>query len=197
MEMTDAKVVEFQSTHPRRVWLGANYAEIGFAMFQSTHPRRVWPLTLGMQNWMFEFQSTHPRRVWHLALTRFDRFLKVSIHTPTKGVTEFWPQLVHTEIVSIHTPTKGVTVCCHSQSNKTKFQSTHPRRVWRFPFRRISCERSVSIHTPTKGVTRRLRYRRHRDLCFNPHTHEGCDQWFSPYPPNLFCFNPHTHEGCD
>ena len=34
-------------------------------------------------------------------------------------------------------------------------------------------------------------------FCFNPHTHEGCDNAV----PALFhiehSFNPHTHEGCD
>ena len=38
---------------------------------------------------------------------------RVSIHTPTKGVTGpvewYWPN----EDVSIHTPTKGVTSCSH------------------------------------------------------------------------------------
>ena len=54
--------------------------------------------------------------------------------------------------VSIHTPTQGVT---------------HPYR-WRFQ------SVYVSIHTPTQGVTRII--------------------WISIY---LICFNPHTHAGCD
>ena len=56
------------------------------------------------------------------------------------------------EIVSIHTPTQGVTIGGLDQQIKSK----------------------VSIHTPTQGVTRII--------------------WISIY---LICFNPHTHAGCD
>ena len=58
-------------------------------------------------------------------------FDPVSIHTPTKGVTDeeiYQPGLTN---VSIHTPTKGVTHKPHPT----------PSRL------------DVSIHTPTKGVT--------------------------------------------
>ena len=55
--------------------------------------------------------------------------------------------------VSIHTPTKGVT---HEII---------------FIFTQIK----VSIHTPTKGVTNiSISFNNFR-ICFNPHTHEGCD----------------------
>ena len=33
---------EFQSTHPRRVWLMVMALAVGIGKFQSTHPRRVW-----------------------------------------------------------------------------------------------------------------------------------------------------------
>ena len=79
-----------------------------------------------------------------------------------------------------------------------KFQSTHPRRVWRgtdgtgvpmtsgfnphthegCDYHWYSCfqDTGVSIHTPTKGVTQNyLKISIKRD-CFNPHTHEGCDE---------------------
>ena len=54
--------------------------------------------------------------------------------------------------VSIHTPTKGVTS----------------------PILAVNKLRAVSIHTPTKGVTHSIVLPIGR-LCFNPHTHEGCD----------------------
>ena len=57
----------------------------------------------------------------------------VSIHTPTKGVTEVEKQRKQWEEVSIHTPTKGVTIETYDQQ----------------------LEEDVSIHTPTKGVTAR------------------------------------------
>ena len=55
----------------------------------------------------------------------------VSIHTPTKGVTNFQQQYKPLSRVSIHTPTKGVT----------------------FTDIIYSYDKRVSIHTPTKGVT--------------------------------------------
>ena len=81
--------VQFQSTHPRRVWLLATVHVLQLLLFQSTHPRRVWQLKSERIVIHTKFQSTHPRRVW-LLIDRFDgRFLLVSIHTPTQGVTKF------------------------------------------------------------------------------------------------------------
>ena len=34
-------------------------------------------------------------------------------------------------------------------------------------------------------------------MCFNPHTHEGCDKEELSDAIERFSFNPHTHEGCD
>ena len=53
----------------------------------------------------------------------------VSIHTPTKGVTNFSEPIVTALPVSIHTPTKGVTLYNVMPQEVEKFQSTHPRRV--------------------------------------------------------------------
>ena len=74
--------------------------------------------------------------------------------------------------VSIHTPTKGVTYRCAVKEK----------------------HRYVSIHTPTKGVTLTricliLTYSKMSGLCFNPHTHEGCDTkqifYFSCYMSDI------------
>ena len=78
---------------------------------------------------------------------------QVSIHTPTKGVTQIEYCRHYHDSVSIHTPIQGVT---HKGSKTTavwKFQSTHPYRVWRM----------VQLIIISK-------------LCFNPHTHTGCDR---------------------
>ena len=77
--------------------------------------------------------------------------------------------------VSIHTPTKGVT------------QSYFLYHV----------SEKVSIHTPTKGVTYVILLFRFGFLCFNPHTHEGCDRFLLYVLLLPGSFNPHTHEGCD
>ena len=76
--------------------------------------------------------------------------------------------------VSIHTPTKGVTTVFDLSVGLTEFQSTHPRRVWL----------SVSLISILF-------------LCFNPHTHEGCDSSPGITSSQNIGFNPHTHEGCD
>ena len=77
--------------------------------------------------------------------------------------------------VSIHTPTKGVTF--------EKWVSAIHQRV--------------SIHTPTKGVTGKVLTLCMMLVCFNPHTHEGCDLVATRRQLAKKCFNPHTHEGCD
>ena len=104
-----AKTNKFQSTHPRRVWLPLTIGFATISQFQSTHPRRVWPQLWKYFDSQVMFQSTHPRRVWHsprLPSCGFSGFqsthprrvwlistdkqfgmAKVSIHTPTKGVT--------------------------------------------------------------------------------------------------------------
>ena len=45
------------------------------------------------------------------ASSKLDNMQKVSIHTPTKGVTDVKVCVIALERVSIHTPTKGVTGC--------------------------------------------------------------------------------------
>ena len=55
----------------------------------------------------------------------------VSIHTPTRGVTDDGHAFNGFEWVSIHTPTRGVTLL------SVRRELIHP----------------VSIHTPTRGVT--------------------------------------------
>ena len=60
---------------------------------------------------------------------RVMRPLVVSIHTPTKGVTDRERRYHDIWRVSIHTPTKGVTQDFCDYYKYLKFQSTHPRRV--------------------------------------------------------------------
>ena len=78
--------------------------------------------------------------------------VEVSIHTPTQGVTWWGSPTWRRLSVSIHTPTQGVTWKCLIPNRTTLFQSTHPRRVWLF------CSFGAVF-----------------TLCFNPHTHAGCD----------------------
>ena len=85
---------------------------------------------------------------------------------------------LQTQQVSIHTPTKGVTQDCVICKRSDMFQSTHPRRVWRFIILNKLTPINVSIHTPTKGVTHGWSNEWWYYRCFNPHTHEGCDAYW-------------------
>ena len=98
------------------------------------------------------FQSTHPRRVWPKMPNIHETYYKVSIHTPTQGVTTLAAVNSRNPRVSIHTPTQGVTI-------------VYIGKLYHVP---------VSIHTPTQGVTQAEVWKVwHRS--FNPHTHAGCD----------------------
>ena len=123
-------------------------------LFHSTHPRRVWRIVFRHISFFLEFQSTHPRRVWHQNRLLQEQFKAVSIHTPTKGVTNFTLNiLLHANSFNPHTH-EG---CDRPQQPSIRafwrFQSTHPRRVWLFNFLFVQNLTKVSIHTPTKGVT--------------------------------------------
>ena len=63
-------------------------------------------------------------------LFKGDNGLKVSIHTPTWGVTTEWINCKIWRKVSIHTPTWGVTQCLSEVWHSTLFQSTHLHEVW-------------------------------------------------------------------
>ena len=104
----------------------------------------------------------------------------ISIHTPTKGVTNMPFQFIVNYIISIHTPTKGVTIvknvceCLSGISIHTPTKGvTNLVAVELFA-------KGISIHTPTKGVTFLGRQLRTMNTYFNPHSHEGSDGLPSP-----------------
>ena len=81
---------------------------------------------------------------------------KVSIHTPTQGVTMENQMLIQLFSVSIHTPTQGVTGRAARAASQEGFN----------PHTHAGCDNlsagqiefyNVSIHTPTQGVTGRKR----------------------------------------
>ena len=192
---------------------------LSLKLFQSTHPQRVWRASRVSSNGAFMFQSTHPRRVW-LIYTLYINTIYLCFNPHThEGCDILLLEDTERKAVSIHTPTKGVTSRSSTVHPKALFQSTHPRRVWRYsclvvvgadgvsihtPTKgvthiaaQVSVHGIVSIHTPTKGVTPNTQSVRTSYLSFNPHTHEGCD--FVLFLLQLITpgFNPHTHEGCD
>ena len=78
--------LRFQSTHPRRVWLKYTSLFQTSSVFQSTHPRRVWR---ALSWWLCYAHSFNPHT--HAGCDIFNTEVqvlsKVSIHTPTQGVT--------------------------------------------------------------------------------------------------------------
>ena len=163
----------FQSTHPRRVWPYNSTPSTSGVSFQSTHPRRVWRLIRPILILIVSFNPhTHAGcdlwtyyYLWlwccfnphtHAGCDKTNQtsidINRVSIHTPTQGVTKYLISNHERMLVSIHTPTQGVTTKiirifapvsfnphthagCDAQYGRDNlipflFQSTHPRRVW-------------------------------------------------------------------
>ena len=118
------------------------------------------------------FQSTHLHEVWQIIQMGMDSVLKVSIHTPTWGVTCLNCCGGNIPIVSIHTPTWGVTIpniirqlffqsfnphtymrCDYGVSEDIDisyvFQSTHLHEVWLIYIMTLSIEwkfQSTHLH---------------------------------------------------
>ena len=130
----------------------------------------------------FLFPSTHPRRVWLHRISAVSLSSLVSIHTPTKGVTWWSMRSFDAQRVSIHTPTKGVTRAGSHAPGKRLVSIHTPTKGVTENNKTIVEVTDVSIHTPTKGVTLCPIKTHQVIICFNPHTHEGCDRtdgrWF-------------------
>ena len=149
----DDEPKQFQSTHPRRVWL-VIVLVISLTTCFNPHTHegcdQIQPFLYCLCS---KFQSTHPRRVWRSYKTGQNIYCCFNPHTHegcdnayltfALSVNSFNPHThegcdalltkrVGSNGVSIHTPTKGVTECLIMMVNSTKFQSTHPRRVWHF-----------------------------------------------------------------
>ena len=100
--------------------------------------------------------------------------------------------------ISIHTPTKGVTdLTCFLRSALLNFNPHSHEGSDLFPFNIPVLLIDISIHTPTKGVT----YIDKMDILalenFNPHSHEGSDRYGGICRQGFLYFNPHSHEGSD
>ena len=164
-------------------------------LFQSTHPRRVWPVSFAnLSGWNCFNPHTHAGCDERSYIIKPEGW--VSIHTPTQGVTNSGYKSPINSSVSIHTPTQGVTsqYCWPSVANM--FQSTHPRRVW--PGLSFSDDGLVLFQsTHPRRVWQMMICRFENEICFNPHTHAGCDNFFAALLLCLYGFNPHTHAGCD
>ena len=168
-------LAKFQSTLPQGEWLSTWLFQTSSTIFQSTLPQGEWPATAAFSSISTLFQSTLPQGEWLVSLQLCSASQNISIHTPTRGVTQhlwnsYWWLL---------------------------FQSTLPQGEWRkikMLNAKVVC---ISIHTPTRGVTSisppyflRLHH-------FNPHSHKGSDRWVCAVVWAKRHFNPHSHKGSD
>ena len=136
--------------------------------------------------------NPHTHAGCDIARCHFFIFKKVSIHTPTQGVTDKRIVGVGSFIVSIHTPTQGVTpiqmqrMLVLAVSIHTPTQGVTRKYVFAI------VTTFVSIHTPTQGVTLAVSGIAKNGTRFNPHTHAGCDSYLRQTLWNLPFVSIHT-----
>ena len=188
---------KFQSTHPRRVWLPTNHEIIMELKFQSTHPRRVW-LTRYYPSWAVACFNPHTHEGCDSGKSQIEKFWRVSIHTPTKGVTEKSMTILNF-IISFNPHTHEgcdlnlvknslLLMCFNPHTHEgcdcksphlvfllNLFQSTHPRRVWRTICKGIQYSSQFQSTHPRRVWLSMVCILFQGFPCFNPHTHEGCD----------------------
>ena len=99
------------------------------------------------------FQSTHLREVWLIKSDANNGAVLVSIHTPTRGVTQPYCTPRDAYAVSIHTPTRGVTIIISNY--KRVHDSFNPHT-----YERCDLQNLLAILNLKS---------------FNPHTYERCD----------------------
>ena len=121
---------------------------------------------------------------------------KVSIHTPTWGVTTRELAKMAIVDVSIHTPTWGVTI--NRMNNEFNARVSIHTPTWGVTWIRNSIHSSsvVSIHTPTWGVTSVVWPNTLSSTFQSTHLHEV---WLTKQSLGLttWRFNPHTYMRCD
>ena len=163
--------------------------------FQSTHPRRVWLRLILLLILVSRFQSTHPRRVWPSARSFLIFIPGFNPHTHAgcdSCILSYW---TNNWCFNPHTHA-GCDLNLLLWMICLMFQSTHPRRVW--PYNSTPSTSGVSFQsTHPRRVWRLIRPILILIVSFNPHTHAGCDLWTYYYLWLWCCFNPHTHAGCD
>ena len=142
----------FQSTHPRRVWLGWSKTTLVLECFNPhTHEGCDLPFLSRTSKADGFNPHTHEGCDKHVKCAYVGRC--VSIHTPTKGVTDILDSVGDKLRVSIHTPTKGVTILSIAFKRSSGVSIHTPTKGVTPLFAHTLQPNAVSIHTPTKGVT--------------------------------------------
>ena len=145
-------VKQFQSTHPRRVWLVHLVLEIPPYMFQSTHPRRVWPSARSFLIFIPGFNPHTHAGCDSCILSYWTNNWCFNPHTHAGCDLNLLLWMICLMFQSTH-PRRVWHRARGLSSLWDSFQSTHPRRVWPMAQARAAMINAVSIHTPTQGVT--------------------------------------------
>ena len=178
----------------------------------------MWHLIDNANLAKLSFQSTHLREVWLVIGSHTGWYDRVSIHTPTRGVTTgfsralsiTWFQSTHLREVWLREH--------HAKALNALFQSTHLREVWQPLAPSASKIASFNPHTYERcdfpedvipNISAWFQSTHLREVwpsliavsipvtCFNPHTYERCDTSATGKPVAISSFNPHTYERCD
>ncbi len=158
--------------------------------------------------------------MWLIRGNWYDRNLRISIHTPVKGVTGIGGNCrTNDRFQSTHPwrVWRDIPGRCY---RPMQFQSTHPWRVWQPDGVHTATYHIISIHTPVKGVTACVRLSSFGRNPISIHTPvkgvtragrfgwEDARIFQSTHPWRVWHwagiralydedFNPHTREGCD
>ena len=121
----------------------------------------------------------------------------ISIHTPTRGVTDQQSDRFCMTEISIHTPTRGVTIRLLIRQQTFLYFNPHSHKgsdalLQCF----IKFFKYFNPHSH-KGSDRVCNFRIHFTKYFNPHSHKGSDRVRRFHIVQFCYFNPHSHKGSD
>ena len=126
-----------------------------------------------------------------------DEQLKISIHTPTRGVThQHGSSNRDGRNFNPHSHKGSDTCCktfsrCHHNFNPHSHKGSDTVSIF------LTTVKSISIHTPTRGVTGFSIKITQGISNFNPHSHKGSDLFLGVIMSLVCHFNPHSHKGSD
>ena len=193
-------------------------SDFRLSRFQSTHLHEVWHHRQQCVSTIWSF-NPHTYMRCDVSAGYDVIILKVSIHTPTWGVTsetanshsfllfqsthlhEVWlypsySYYISSEFQSTHLHEVWLYLHCSLQAFR-QFQSTHLHEVWHLGVIKNAYADNVSIHTPTWGVT--VITGNDNDWAFvSIHTPTwGVTSTYKQRVSFTTSFNPHTYMRCD
>ena len=143
------------------------------------------------------FQSTLPQGEWPKRYKKHLSFMEISIHTPTRGVTDNGKQEgIYMQFQSTLPQGEWPPVLL-SLTGFGLFQSTLPQGEWLD--RNINKKKGGAYFNPHshKGSDGFTSFRCSASANFNPHSHKGSDRASERHLRWFAYFNPHSHKGSD